>query len=202
MAQDALAAKAASLVEPFAVKIAARQISPHLVTLAGVMAGLGAMGAAGLHLFWLAIVFIALNRACDGLDGMIARMQGRDSAFGAFLDTLADTFFFSGMIFVIVLGGQQAFAAAALFLLFSWILNAACKAAFEKAAAARLVDEDIAQRKSLLVIDGFPNQLEATAVVTLACILPHYFPVIAIFYGVICLLACGARVLIAIKYLR
>jgi phosphatidylglycerophosphate synthase len=65
-------------------------ISPTAVTLAGCAAGLGAAVAAGQRLFVLALVLWLLNRTLDGLDGVLARIQGRQSDLGGYLDMLLD----------------------------------------------------------------------------------------------------------------
>ena len=202
MSQDPVSARFSKLLEPLAQKLAEREISPHLITFAGVCATIVALTAVGLHLFWVALPFILLNRVCDGLDGMVARLRNRTSAFGAFIDTFADIFLYSGVIFMLVLGGREEYALPALFLLFTWLVSATCARAFADAATALALPDDIKSRKSLFLLDGIASQTETTLVLVLICLLPEYFPVIAIFYGIACLLTSGARVVMAHKYLR
>ena len=202
MSQDPVSARFAKLLEPLADNLAARSISPHLITFVGFCMTVIALACVGLQIFWLALPFILLNRVCDGLDGMVARLQNRATAFGAFLDTFADIFLYSGVIFMLVLGGRQEYALPALFLLFTWLVSATCARAFTDAAVAQQLPEEIITRKSLFILDGIASQTETTLVLVLICLLPVYFPVIAIFYGIACLLTSGARVVMAHKYLR
>jgi phosphatidylglycerophosphate synthase len=66
------------------------KISPNRVSWAGFAAGMGAAALAGLGLYPAAFGFWALNRLLDGLDGEIARAQGRQSDFGGYLDIVLD----------------------------------------------------------------------------------------------------------------
>lgn len=202
MARDFITTRLEGLLTPLADRLSARSINPHFVTLAGIAATLVVLAAVGMQMFWLALLFILINRVCDGLDGMTARQQGRESAFGAFIDTFADIFLYSGVIFMLVLGGQSAFALPALFLLFTWLVSATCTTAYTEAAEQKALPDDLRRRKSLFFLDGIASQSETTIVLILICLLPSYFPVIAIFYGVACLLTSGARVVMAHKYLR
>lgn len=202
MNPDVVTLRLEKLIAPIARDLAARQVNPHFLTLGGVCATLVVFAAVGMQMFWLALIFIAINRLCDGLDGAVARLQNRESAFGAFIDTFADILLYSGVIFMLVLGGRTEFALPGLFLLFTWLVSATCSNAFTEAAAQKALPEEISTRKSLFILDGINSEVETTIVLVLICLLPSYFPVIAIFYGVACLLTSGARVVMAHKHLR
>ena len=107
-----------------AVTIAAalrrRGIGADRLTLAGFAAGLAALPLlAGGHYLW-ALLFILLNRLCDGLDGVVARLD-RTSDRGAFLDVALDFFFYASVPFGFALADPEANALAAAFLLFGFI---------------------------------------------------------------------------------
>ena len=70
-------------------------LSPNAVTLLAlalnlVGAWLLAVGGRRPALFLLAIVFIAVAGFADALDGIVARLQNRESRFGDFLDHICD----------------------------------------------------------------------------------------------------------------
>jgi archaetidylinositol phosphate synthase len=72
-----------------------RGISPNTLTLislvAGVAAGGAFLGAHKGHLYYaLAAVLLAISGAADSLDGIVARMYARASAWGDFLDHFGD----------------------------------------------------------------------------------------------------------------
>jgi phosphatidylglycerophosphate synthase len=193
-------------LEKLAHWVAARGISANTLTLISFLAAIGVMAAIGLHIYWLGIVMLMINRVCDGIDGIVARIHaakhgGRLSPFGTFADTLTDIFLYGGIVFAFVLG-NLGFAVAATFLLFSWLLSAFASLAFDIEAESKGLEEEIRTRKALLFFDGVSSQLEMTTVLALMCVFPAYFPAIATIYGIICLLTVGSRVLLAYKYLR
>ncbi|MCD6377388.1 MAG: CDP-alcohol phosphatidyltransferase family protein [Planctomycetes bacterium] len=84
-------------------------ISPNILTLTGMVltlaAGLCLAIGAGKHFAWnldpqsdsnafllLAAVLLTLSSACDMLDGAVARIGNKKSAFGAFLDSTLDRY--------------------------------------------------------------------------------------------------------------
>ncbi|OOE75953.1 CDP-alcohol phosphatidyltransferase family protein [Salinivibrio sp. ML290] len=76
-----------------AVQLTKWRVKPDTVTLSGFLIGLLAVPALALQIYWLALVFIIINRLFDGLDGALAREQGLTDA-GGFLDiTLAFIFY-------------------------------------------------------------------------------------------------------------
>ncbi len=66
------------------------QLPPAALTLAGLVLGLGAAVAVGLGFHWIAVGLWLANRVLDGLDGAVARMRGRQTDFGGYIDLLAD----------------------------------------------------------------------------------------------------------------
>ena len=75
---------------PLARRLAGAGVSPNAVTVASLVVGLAAAvvvvaisPVAGVML-WL------VSRVGDGLDGVLARVAGRSSAFGGFLDITGD----------------------------------------------------------------------------------------------------------------
>jgi phosphatidylglycerophosphate synthase len=66
------------------------RITPIAITMAGLVVGLGAAVTAGMGLFWIAVGLWLLNRLLDGIDGTLARLRGRQTDFGGYVDLLAD----------------------------------------------------------------------------------------------------------------
>ncbi|MEM2203611.1 MAG: CDP-alcohol phosphatidyltransferase family protein [Sulfolobales archaeon] len=79
-----------SLIKPVAAFMASRNIDPNIVTLTGLVLALITPVSALLYGIPGAIVMIILSSILDFLDGEIARVSGRVSARGAFLDSLCD----------------------------------------------------------------------------------------------------------------
>ena len=82
--------KISSLIKPIAAFIANKNIDPNIVTLAGLVLALITPVSALLYGIPGAIVMIMLSSILDFIDGEIARVSGRVSARGAFLDSICD----------------------------------------------------------------------------------------------------------------
>ena len=67
-------------------------VRPDLLTLLGVVLAGAALGPAALGGRWViaAAALVAMSAVADGLDGAVAVLTGRDTAWGAVLDSLAD----------------------------------------------------------------------------------------------------------------
>ncbi len=84
---------------PLARLLLALHISPNSVTVTGfLVACFGAYLIAQGELFWGGIVMLS-GSALDMLDGAMARMSGRVTAYGAFLDSVMDRLSESAILF-------------------------------------------------------------------------------------------------------
>ncbi len=91
-----------SLISPLARVLANMGVSPDHLTLAGLITSAGAGVLVALGYFPLAALALFLGSLCDVLDGAVARVSGRSSQFGAFLDSTidryAEMFYFAGLL--------------------------------------------------------------------------------------------------------
>ncbi|MCS6964848.1 CDP-alcohol phosphatidyltransferase family protein [Thermoflexus sp.] len=67
-------------------------IHPNVITVLGFLLSLGAGGLAGLDLRWGAALLWMFGGLCDALDGALARVSGKASPAGAFLDSTLDRY--------------------------------------------------------------------------------------------------------------
>jgi phosphatidylglycerophosphate synthase len=101
-------------------------VSPDAVSWLAFAVGLAsafaiASGAAG----WGLALWIA-NRVLDGLDGTLARVQGRATPFGGYLDIVLDFVVYAAIpIAIAMVAGTQALALAGMVLVASFFVNAA-----------------------------------------------------------------------------
>jgi phosphatidylglycerophosphate synthase len=65
-------------------------LDPNLVSWLAFAVGLGCAWAAGAQRYRLALGLWFLNRLLDGLDGSLARVHGRQSDYGGYLDLVLD----------------------------------------------------------------------------------------------------------------
>ncbi|MEM0303460.1 MAG: CDP-alcohol phosphatidyltransferase family protein [Archaeoglobaceae archaeon] len=90
---------------PIAVKISKKQISPNFITTLAFIVGL----ISAVVLFYNPLVSVALiliSQILDCVDGDLARITGRVSAKGAYLDRLFDRFVDFALIFAIAIYSQ------------------------------------------------------------------------------------------------
>jgi len=80
------------LAEPLVRGLSSLGVTPDQVTFVGLGLSLAAAVAAGLGRFGLATILLLLGSVCDMLDGGLARLSGRGSRFGAFLDSTIDRY--------------------------------------------------------------------------------------------------------------
>lgn len=85
---------------PIAKRMSKRQISPNLVTILAFIVGL----TSAITIFYnivLSVVLIFISQILDCVDGDLARISGKTSARGAYLDRLFDRFVDFALIFSI-----------------------------------------------------------------------------------------------------
>ncbi len=171
-------------------------LSANGVTLIGFAMGVGAMGALALQIYWAALVLIGLNRLMDGLDGAVARQSGGGSDFGGFLDIVLDFIVYAGVIFAFAVGRPE-HALVAAFLVFSYMGTGASFLAYAIIAAKREMSTEARGRKAFYFLGGLAEGTETALVMAAICIVPDWFPWIAIGYGVVCWLTTLGRIVAA-----
>jgi phosphatidylglycerophosphate synthase len=107
------------------VRLVPRSLHPTVLTLAALVAGLGAAVAVAAGASALALALWLANRILDGLDGAVARRAARQSDLGAYADMLLDVVVYAAVPLGIAVGqdSRAAWIAAAA-LLASFYVNA------------------------------------------------------------------------------
>ena len=153
-------------------------ITANQITLAGFAVGLLALPALAYQLYWLALLFILLNRLFDGLDGAVARAIG-PSDLGGYLDIVCDFIFYAA------------------FLVFSFIGTGSSFLAYAIIAAKRGITTERQGHKSLYYLGGLTEGSETIAVFVLFCIFPSAFIWLAVIFGVLCWITTATRMVMA-----
>ena len=113
------------LLEPLA-RLLGPRVAPNAVTVFALLVGLAAGAAAWRRAYGVALALWALNRLLDGLDGTLARVHGRQTDFGGYLDILLDFAVYTAVPTGLALGRPTLpVLAAGLALLGSFFVNAA-----------------------------------------------------------------------------
>lgn len=85
-----LKAAGRAAVAPIVNVLAAAGVTPNSVTVAGLILVFAASLLVWQRSLLLGAVFLAVGASLDAIDGGLARAQGRDTPFGAFLDSTLD----------------------------------------------------------------------------------------------------------------
>lgn len=125
-------------------------ITANQTTVFGFVLGCFALPALITEQYLLALLFILLNRICDGLDGALARIQGITDA-GGFLDISLDFLFYSLIPFGFVLANPEHNAVAGAFLIFSFIGTGSSFLAFAIMAGKQGIDNPVYKKQIALL---------------------------------------------------
>lgn len=160
-------------------------ITADQTTLFGFFLGCLAFPSLIFQQYDLALVFIVLNRICDGLDGALARIHGISDS-GGFLDISLDFLFYSLVPFGFVLANPDQNAIAGAFLIFSFIGTGSSFLAFAVMAGKRDIENPVYKNKSLYYMAGLTEGTETIACFVLFCVFPSSFTIIAYIFGSLC----------------
>jgi phosphatidylglycerophosphate synthase len=181
----------ASPLDPLAAGMARVGIRATTITLTGFLLGLGGVAFIVTEDYATALFFLALNRLCDILDGMLARATG-PTAIGGFLDATLDFLVYAMIPFAFALARQQD-ALAAAFLLVGFVVAAVPVLAARVFSPQRSWDDEF-------VLCG---HTENFVLVVLLCVAERWtFTPLAYLYGSLCFLSCGISIVSAMVKLR
>lgn len=157
--------------------------------------GLSCAAVAGLLLIYKlyiwALIFILLNRLCDGLDGPLARIaQSGGTRMGAFLDIVFDFVAYAGLPFCMAAGldDKSAWAATA-FLLLGIVFSAAAFLAY-----GIIAGKDKPTRKGFFYVDGLMEGTETVIFLILICLFPPAYAILATIFGLLCVVTAMGRI--------
>lgn len=172
--------------------VAARGITANTVTVGGFAVGVLALPALAMDWPGVALVCIAINRVSDGLDGAVARINGKTD-FGAYLDIVLD-FIFYGLV---VLGfalrdpGDAIVAAA---LIVSFIGTGASFLAFAVIAAKTGIETAHRGEKSFFYSGGLAEGTETILFFAVICLQPEWFAPAAVVFMAMCWITVAMRI--------
>lgn len=175
-----------------------RGVGPLTFTLAGLLLGLAASVAAGFALWGAALALWLVSRVFDGLDGPVARLGGRPSAFGGWADFTSDMAVYGAFVAGCAIGQPDA-RVACLVLLVTYYVNGGTllglSAAAEKARIAAPDD------RTFHFTRGLAEGTETIVVHTLMVLVPAFMaPIAWVFAGAV-LITIGQRVSLAHRML-
>lgn len=187
-------------IEP-AVDAAARQIARSGISANGMTLlafALGIISAAALAYGWYltGLALLLASRLGDGLDGALARLNGKTD-FGGFLDIVLDFGVYGAIPLGFAVADPTANALAAAALIASFYVNGASFLAFSVLAEKNRLATDIRGQKSIYFTTGLAEAGETLAIFAAACLFPTAFPWLASTFAGICLYTALSRIMLA-----
>jgi phosphatidylglycerophosphate synthase len=181
---------------------AAAGLTANQVTAAGLALGLGAAACVVQGQWAAALVLLLANRVADGVDGTLARMQAHlngpsagPSAFGAYLDSVADFVFYAAIPLAFAWHQPAANALAAATLLAAFVGTGASFLAFAAVAAERGLVNARLPDKGFYYLGGLTEGTETVLCFALMCLWPQHFAALAYGFAALCALTTVTRVL-------
>lgn len=178
-------------------KIARLGVSANMITLTGLFMGFVAMALIVNQYFYLAFIFIVLNRLCDCLDGAVARHFPANN-FGGFLDIVCDMVIYAGIVFAAGFSSTDKIVGSA-FLLFSFVGPISSFLAYAIIAEKMQHSTSVRGVKSFYYSAGLCEGVETALVLMMLCLLEQYHNHICFVYGILCWLTTVQRALLAWK---
>ena len=185
------------LLNPIGRGLVALGMTANQVTMIGAAFGLIAAGCVAAGLFYPALWFVIANRVIDGLDGAVARAS-RSSDFGGYLDIVSDFVFYSAIPLAFAVARPET-ALAAAFLIFSFIGTATSFLGFAILAEKHQVTTQIRGKKAFYYLGGLTEGTETILLFLAMLVWPDYFSLMAIVFGILCLVTTGTRIYAAYR---
>lgn len=179
-------------------------ISPNQVTFIGLSMGLISTILIFFEIYNFALFFLILNRICDGLDGVMARLT-KPTKKGAYLDIVFDFIFYS--LFVLAFGlSNENYLIFSLILLFCYVGTATTFLANSLLINSQnkiFENESIEQNKLIKEFRyayGIAEGTETIIFMVLSLIFPKYFILISLIFIALCIFTILARIYVCFKY--
>jgi phosphatidylglycerophosphate synthase len=163
------------------------------VTLVGFAVGMAGAVAIAAQQFTLGLVLLLAGRACDGVDGALARITAPTDR-GAFLDSTLDFLFYASIPLAFAFADPVRNALAAAALLAAFIGTATTFLAFAAIAAQRGLKSAAYPDKGIYYLGGLTEGTETLACFALMCLWPAHFALFAWVFAALCLLTIATRI--------
>lgn len=186
------------MLDKFAERIASRGISANTITLAGFAIGFVAAYFIAWHFYIIGALLIIISRICDGLDGAVAKINGKTD-LGGYLDIVLDFAFYGAIPLGFAFANPATNAVPAAVLIFAFYVNGASFLAYAIMAEKKSMSTTARGDKSLFFTTGLAEATETIAVFLLACVRPDWFPVLAWGFAAVCLYTAISRIALARK---
>ena len=158
----------------------------------GFFIGLCAAALIAFDHYLAGAVAILLSRACDALDGAVARMTQPTDA-GGFLDIALDFLFYASIPLAFAISRPAPNALPAAVLLAAFIGTGSSFLAFAVFAAKRKLASLAYPQKSFYFLGGLTEATETLLFFVAMCVWPEHFAVLAYAFALMCTITIATR---------
>ena len=179
-------------MEAAARGLARRRVQADQVTLFGFVLGMAAALAIATQRPLSGLVLMVASRACDGVDGALARLSAPTDR-GGFLDITLDFLFYASIPLAFAFADPAANALAAATLLAAFIGTATTFLAFATLAAQRGLTSTVYPAKGIYYLGGLTEATETLICFAAMCLWPAHFALFAWIFAALCALTIATR---------
>ncbi len=180
-------------------KLFLKFLNPNQMTILGLIVGFFMCILIFFKFYFAALALLLLNRFCDGLDGTMARLT-TPTPLGGYLDIVSDFTIYSG--FVLSFGlSNSSYTNLSMILLFLYIgtgttflAKAAIQTQLDKISETNDAVKELP--KSFHYTSGLVEGTETIIFMVLCLLLPNFFILISIIFGILCLITIISRVMV------
>lgn len=185
-------------LDAMAAPLARAGVSANAITVAACLIGLGAAAAIASGASLLGFVLLLVSRVGDGLDGAVAKVEGRTD-LGGYLDIVLDFAVYGAIPLGFAVLDPAANALPATVLVVTFYVNGASFLAYAALAERRGMTTAARGPKSLYFTTGLAEATETIAVFALACLLPAWFPILAYAFAAVTAVTACSRIALAAR---
>lgn len=183
-----------------AAKLFPSKISANSITIVGFLIGVLSFISIMKGQFALALLFLAVNRLADGLDGAVARRHGATD-LGGYLDITADFLLWALLPLGFMLHSPDTAFAAAI-LLSSFAMSMTVFLAFAVMAEKRGASSTAQGKKSFFYLAGLAEGTETIAFFAFVMVYPMYFTPAALIFAAIVYISVLGRLMVSVQQLK
>ena len=170
-----------------------RNISANIITLTGIIFAILGLNFLALNSYSMAFLCLLLNRVCDILDGMCARLK-KITSFGVFFDILADYTSFALFIWGFIMAKPMQNSIAGSFMIVCLLISAVSLLSY--ALVSKHDYKKINQSPIKICLWGHLQNFDTFVALVLVCIFNQHFISISICFS---LLLLGKSLIITSK---
>jgi len=179
----------------YTAKLFIRFISPNHMTLIGFSFGVLMCISIIIDQYFIAMIFLFLNRLFDGLDGAMARLKS-PTPLGGYLDIVLDFLIYGGFVLSFGITDQNN-TISSLILLFCYIGTGStflAKAAIMNSLTYQSSNEEVP--KSFHYAAGLIEGTETIIFMTICLLFSKFFIIISSIFSILCVITIISRIMV------